>query len=184
MAWNVPMTAIAGQIVASADFNLFVRDNLNLTEAALALDPDGGFFVSTGLHTIAQRIITTSTVDVSEATASTSYANLATTGPTVTVTTGTKAIVIVGCRAGDNSNTAGNPSNKMSWACSGATTIAAADDWAAGLVQLIGQLRAVYTSNWRMVTGLTPGSNTFQAKYSVSSGTGNFDHRSMHVLPL
>lgn len=177
------MTAIAGQVVAAADFNLYVRDNLNLTEAAKALNV-GGFFVATGANAIAERIFTTATVDTSQTTASTSYADLGTVGPQVTVTTGTKAIVIVGARIGDNTNTAGNPSNKMSWAVSGASTVAANDQWACGLIQATGQLRAIYTSRWQLALGLTAGSNTFTAKYAVSSGTGAFDHRSIHVLPL
>lgn len=186
MAWNVPMTAIAGQIVAAADFNLYVRDNLNLTEAALAQNPDGGWFVGTGLYSIAERVITTANVDTLETTTSTSYANLATVGPTVTVQSGTKAIVIIGGRIGANTNTAGAPSTKMSWACSGATTVAAVDDWAAGYVHPSAgaNQEVVYTSRWWLATGLNAGSNTFQAKYAVSSGTGSFMFRSIHVLPL
>jgi hypothetical protein len=175
------MTAIAGQVVASADFNLYVRDNLNLTEAAKALNPSG-FFVATGANAIAERIFTTDKVDTQETTTSTTPANLATVGPTVTVTTGTKAIVIQGGRIGPNTNGA-TASVKMSWAISGATTRAASDDWAAGGVGM-GVNGVLYTSRWYLATALTAGSNTFQAKYSVSSGTGTFQFRSLHVLPL
>lgn len=181
MAWSVPMTAIAGQVVAAADFNLYIRDNLNLTEAALALTPGGGFFVSTGSHAIAERIFTTDTVDIAENWSSGgTYGNLATVGPTVTVTTGSKAIVVHGARIGGAATTA---SNKMSWACSGATTIAASDTWAAGCVGT-DTTGFLYTSRWYLATGLNAGSNTFQCKYANSSGTTSFDHRSLHVLPL
>ncbi len=185
MAWIAPMTAIAGGTVTAADFNTYVRDNLNATEAALAANP-GGFFVATGLHAIAERVFSTDTVDVDETIASSTYGNLATVGPTVTVTTGTKALVVQGVRAGDNTAVAvSHPSNKMSWAISGATTRAAADDWAAGIVANgNGNGPVIYTSRWYLATGLTAGSNTFQAKYACSSGTGHFNHRSLHVLPL
>lgn len=184
MAWTAPMTAIAGGIVAAADFNTYVRDNLNATEAALAARP-GGFFVSTGLHAIAERVFSTDFLDVLETVASSTYGNLATVGPTVTVTTGTKALVVQGGRIGDNTAAVGNPSNKMSWAISGATTRAAADDWAAGGVWVgNGNGPVIYASRWYLATGLTAGSNTFQAKYACSSGTASFDHRSIHVLPL
>lgn len=181
MSWNAPMTAIAGGIVSAADFNLNVRDNLNLTEAALAQNLSG-FFVTTGANAIAERIFTTATVDTQETTASTSYTNLATVGPTVTVTSGTKAIVIQGGRIGPVT-TGATASVKMSWAISGATTRAAADDWTAGGVGMSVN-GVLYTSRWYLATGLTAGSNTFQAKYAVSSGTGTFQFRSLHVLPL
>lgn len=192
MAWTAPSTAIAGGVVKAADFNTFVRDNLNVSEAALALNISG-FFVATGANAVAERIFTTDTLDALETTASTTYTNLATVGPTVSVVTGTAAVVIQGCRAGDNTNTAGNPSNKMSWSITGATTRSATtvvggsvqgDFWAAGLVQLVGAQRAIYTSRWYLADSLTPGTNVFTAKYAVSSGTGSFDHRSLHVLPL
>jgi hypothetical protein len=34
------------------------------------------------------------------------------------------------------------------------------------------------------VTGLTPGSTTFTAKYDVTGGTGTFANRSIVVVPL
>jgi hypothetical protein len=185
MAWIAPMTAIAGGVVAAADFNTYVRDNLNATEAALAANP-GGFFATTGLHGIAERVFSTDFIDVNETRASSTYGNLATVGPTVTVTTGTKALVVHGARIGDNTAVAvSHPSNKMSWAVSGASTVAASDDWAAGIVANgNGNGPVIYTSRWYLATGLTAGSNTFQAKYANSSGTASFDHRSIHVLPL
>jgi len=184
MAWTAPMTAIAGGIVAAADFNTYVRDNLNATEAALAANP-GGFFVATGLHAIAERVFTTNVVDAQETRASSTYGDMATVGPSVTVTTGTKAIVVQGGRIGDNNAASGNPSNKMSWAISGATTRAAADDWAAGIVAVgNGNGPLIYTSRWYVATALTAGSNTFTAKYACSSGTMTAQYRSIHVLPL
>jgi hypothetical protein len=184
MAWIAPMTAIAGGVVAAGDFNTYVRDNLNVTEAALASNP-GGFFVTTGLHGIAERVFSTDFIDVLETRASSTYGNLATVGPTVSVTTGTKALVVQGARIGDNTAAVGNPSNKMSWAISGATTRAASDDWAAGIVNVgNGNGPVIYTSRWYLATALTAGSNTFTAQYACSSGTASFDHRSLHVLPL
>jgi hypothetical protein len=154
------MTAVAGAIIASADFNTFVRDNLNATEAAKALNPDGGFFAVTGV-------------------------NLATVGPSVTVQTSTKAIVAFGARIGDNSNTAGTPSTTMSVGVTGATTIAADVSWSAGIIQptALGRQVAIYTSRWYLFT-LTAGSNTFTCKYATSSDSPTFDHRSLHVIPL
>lgn len=186
MAWSAPMTAVAGGVVLAADFNQYVRDNLLATEAAAAANV-GGFFVSTGSNAVTERVFTTATVDTNETTTSTTYTDLATVGPAVTVTTGTKALVISGGRIGANTNTAGAPSTKMSWAVSGATTVAASDNWAAGAVHAstdATRSEVYYTSRWWLIETLNAGSNTFTAKYAVSSGTGTYLFRSIHVLGL
>lgn len=181
MAWTAPYTAIAGAVVTAADYNTYVRDNLLATEAALASTP-GSMFIGTGVNSIAERIPAGDFVAASESTASTTYTDLTTPGPTVTVTTGTRAVVCVGARIGPNTAGATN-STKMSWAVSGATTVAAGDAWATGWVSL-GTSGVVYTSRWYLVTGLTAGSNTFTAKYAGSGGTGTYQYRSLHVIPL
>jgi hypothetical protein len=184
MAWTAPYTAVAGGVVAAADFNKFVRDNLLATEAALAQTP-GSLFISTGVNALAERVPKGAFVPDSCTTTSTAYTGTltgasGTTGPSVTVTTGTQAIVCVGGRIGGN--TSATASIKMAWSVSGATTLAANDAWAAGGVQL--STGVVYTSRWYLATGLNPGSNTFAAAYAVSSGTGTYQYRSLHVIPL
>lgn len=179
MAWTAPITAIAGATVTASDFNLYVRDNLSQTMPAKALNV-GSVFAVSAANTIVERIPSFDSVATSESTASTSYVDLATVGPSVTCTTGTFAIICVGGRLGPNTTAA--QSVKMSWAISGATTRAASDTWAAGPLGL-GTSGAFYTSRW-YYAGVTAGSNTFTAKYSVSGGTGTFAARSIHVLPL
>jgi hypothetical protein len=194
VVWTAPITAIAGATVTSADFNTYVRDNLLQTMPAKAAEI-GSMFATSGSNAIAERIPSTDFVSTSETTASTTYTDLATTGPSVSVITGTQAIIVHGARCGGNTNTAGNPSTKMSWSCSGATTINAAsasgsftqqgDQWACGMgQQQSGVSNAYYTSRWWFQTGLTAGTNTFTAKYAVSSGTGTFQYRSLHVIPI
>lgn len=188
MAWTAPITAIAGATVTSADFNTYVRDNLLQTIPAKAAEI-GSLFTTSGSNAIAERIPDFAAVNTTETTTSTTYTDLTTPGPQVSCISGTKCIVIIGARIGANtSNVNGaNPSNKMSWACSGATTRAALDDWAAGVVQAApasGSGPSVYTSRWYLATGLTAGTNTFTAKYAVSSGTGTFLARSLQVVPL
>jgi len=123
--------------------------------------------------TTADAVVTTQ-----ENTTSTSYTNLTTSGPAVTITTGTKALVIVGASAGFNNGA----NNFMSFAVSGATTIAAADSFAfcsnttGGSGNAIGSHASVQT--------LTAGSNTFTAKYKVSSGDGYFSNRRIFVMNL
>jgi hypothetical protein len=180
MAWNVPMTAVAGQVVASADFNTYIRDNLNLTESALSLTP-GSMMIVQGLHVVAERLFVTDFTTNSDSNSNTSYGDLATFGPSVTVTTGSRALVAHGSRIGGNS--VATASVKQSVAVSGATTVAADDTWACGEVGL-GSSGFLYTSRWWLFTGLNSGSNTFTCKYTNSSGTSTIMHRSLHVLAL
>ena len=68
----------------------------------------------------------------------------------------------------------------ISWAVSGATTVAAADANAAVTLQtLLGSVCAVTT-----IGGLNPGVNTFTAKYKVASNTGTWQNRWITVWPL
>jgi len=71
----------------------------------------------------------------------------------------------------------------MSWEISGASSVSASDNWAAGVVG-VGTTGVGYTSRAYLQTGLTPGVNIFTAKYAVSSGTGSFLYRSILVMPF
>jgi hypothetical protein len=121
------------------------------------------------------------TVATSQTTASTTYVDLATAGPEVTVTTGTTAFVIL--TSYFFNNTQPWP-GVVGFAVSGATTIAASNTqrlWAAGAIAggQEFQMSAVYK-----VT-LTPGSNTFTAKYKTGgAGTATFADRSIIVIAV
>lgn len=118
-------------------------------------------------------------VATSQNTTSTSYTDLATSGPAVTLTTGTKALVIITC-ASANSDI--NRTCYMSYAVSGATTIAASDSVAA--VNQNGGQTATMRYSAVSVPTLTAGSNTFTAKYQVNAGTGSFVDREIFVINL
>jgi len=134
--------------------------------------PPGGFPASA-----------TATVDTSQTTTSTSYTDLTTAGPAVTVTTGTKALVNVSCWG--STNTA-ERAQSVSFAVSGATTLAVADNIGsvashplAGYEQIIGR--------GLIISGLTAGSNTFTMKYkSAPQGgvTSNWKYRVISVVDL
>ena len=131
--------------------------------------PPGGFPASA-----------TATVATSQTTTSTSYTDLATAGPAVTVTTGTRALVIIGS---DITNNTSATSARTSFAVSGATTVAAVDTYCAKLYWTTGQ-SAIQVSGVYLLTGLTAGANTFTAKYKVSGGTGTFLNRSIAVIDM
>jgi hypothetical protein len=115
-----------------------------------------------------------------QGTTSTSYTDLATSGPACTVTTGTKALVIFG--ANFQNNILGSLAI-MDFAVSGATTRAATDDTCA----LMNPYTAGAQQAWSRaitITGLTAGSNTFTAKYRTNNGTATIGNRFITVIDL
>lgn len=178
MAWTAPMTAVANTVFTAAQFNTHVRDNLNETAPAKATTA-GSLFVASGVNQIAERIPGLDVINTSQTTTSTSYTDLATVGPSVTVTTGTSAIVFLASFL--QNNTASQHSN-AAVQVSGATTIAAADTDAIRMnAAAIGDFNRVGAFT---IPTLTPGSNTFTMKYRVAGGTGTFANRALFVIPL
>jgi hypothetical protein len=171
------MTAVASSVFTAAQFNTFLRDNLNETAPAKA-STAGSHFAVSGPNEISERLSETASVLVAETTTSTSFTDLTTVGPSVTVDTGPAAWVVV---HGSVENT-GAGSARMAYDVSGATAIAAADNRGIGVAGTAGTV--VVTSGVSFHTDLTPGSNTFTAKYRVASGTGTFQSRRIAVLPL
>lgn len=110
-----------------------------------------------------------------------SYGDLTTVGPEVSIQTGTKALVTVGSRI-SNSNAAA--AGVASFAISGATTVAAGDPtavWASSSVASNVDQQS-FTS---LATGLTAGINIFTMKYKQSSGgTASFDERWISVVGI
>lgn len=179
MTWSAPMTAVAGATFTAAQFNQYVRDNLNQTAPALATAASQ-YFTATGTNALAARIAATATVATSEGTTSTSYTDLATVGPSVTCATGVLALVIISCNMSNNTT---NSAAFMSFAVSGATTIAAATS--RGIIRDgMNANNSFRVSEAKLVT-LTAGNNTFTAKYaSGAASTANFVDRDITVIPF
>ena len=117
------------------------------------------------------------TVATSQTTTSSTYTDLSTSGPAVTFTTGTKALVLITI---DMSNSGGTGATSFaSYAVSGATTISASDTVA---------LRSSSSQTERMSSAsrptLTAGSNTFTMKYKCNSDTSTFANREIIVIDL
>jgi hypothetical protein len=120
-------------------------------------------------------------VDAEEQTTSDSYGNLTTAGPAVTITTGTKVLVMqtayVYCAA--------NSVGRMDFDISGATTRSAG---ATGTALNLGN-DGIGSSNGLRATSVnymtvTAGSNTFTAKYSKRGTNATFDGRTITVWDL
>ena len=173
------MTAVANATFTAAQFNTHVRDNLNETGPAKATTA-GRIFVATGSNAIAERAIESATVATNESSASTSYVDIATTGPSVTLTTGTRALVIVTAQM---HNGTADTECRAGFAVSGASTVAASDTTALRTTSAT-TFDAYRASCITHQTGLTAGSNTFKMQYCVSAGTGQFQNRHIVVIGL
>lgn len=119
-------------------------------------------------------------ISTAQTTASNTFADLATVGPTVTVTVGPLGIAIVswGFEKGDGG---GIRPFTMHYAVSGANVIAATLTKA---IAIISAESDIQINGVDVLTGLTPGSTTFTAKYTNQfSGTAvTFKERKLGVV--
>jgi hypothetical protein len=179
MAWTTFPTLTDGQVLTGAHMQL-VRDNFNETAPGKATAA-GRLMVTTGSNAIAERVPAYNFVGTAETTASNTYVDLATVGPSVTATSGIRAIVAI--TSDIWLSTAGYA--YASVAVSGASSIASVD--ARAITQRVttgdasSGCRAGITN---MQSTLTSGSNTWTVQYRTSTGTGRFSGREITVLPL
>ena len=137
----------------------------------------GQIFVSTGANAIAARKVAADFIATQETSTSTSYVDLATAGPAVTATTSASAIVATYCNMFNTTNPVW-----MSYAISGATTDTANDNRGIQVQPRAGSDSAAMFFHSAI---LTSGTNTFTAKYRVStSGTGTWSDRRLMVIPM
>jgi hypothetical protein len=142
-------------------------------------------FVPTGITTIYNGTSWVCITPVSATTATLGTTSSLTFTPTlsgggtnvsVTLTTGTRALVMVGAAT---SNTPAATHN-MGVAVSGATTIAAVSTEGT-YSDFSGFVRQ---SDQYVITGLTPGTNTFTAQYITATGTASFAFRHLTVVGI
>jgi hypothetical protein len=172
-----------------ADGDVFSADEINSTNGTINyIDPtsatDGQVLTrdnaSPGKIKWATPLASAGNVVVTgETTTSTTFTDLTTTGPEVTLTTGTNVLIIISARA---STTAATSLCVMGYEVSGASTVTA-NDARSRMTVGINANDSFNVSSARVQT-LTAGSNTFTAKYRVNSGTGTFSSRSIYVVDL
>ena len=177
MTWIAPFTAVSGDVLTAAEYNEYVRDNMNETCVAKATVRNA-VFAGNGLGQIAQRTPRWSGKTGGSTTTSTTYTDLADgVGPSITLTTGTLAAIWLYCNQYNDSGAAA----WMAVEISGATSFGASDSWAVQQQDTAGDrvgMGAIFDN-------LTAGVNTFTAKYRVStSGTGYFSQRRIAVWPF
>lgn len=177
MAWSAPMTAVAGAVFTAAQFNQYVRDNLNELAVAKATQVSS-LFASTGPNAIVERVPTAAFTAGSSTTAATAYGNLADAVTTsVTVAHGTRAFVSVFSHFA--SSVAGNRSH-VGFEISGSTVVAAGDSKSINTI-LTGSTR--FGASWTQID-MTAGTSTFTLRYRVTAGTGTFSNRRIAVIPF
>jgi hypothetical protein len=113
-----------------------------------------------------------------QATSSTSFTDLSTV-QSVTLTTGTKALILLSAVTYNS----GANVNSISFAVSGATTLAANND--RNIFNYVDLASTSYSiSGGIYYDSLTAGSNTFTMKFKVAAGTGNWYNRNIAVIDL
>ena len=136
---------------------------------------DGAAWATVGPSAVSA--VDISRVNTAESTSSTSYVGL-TTAQTITMTTGTKALVLLSY----NQTSATDLESYASVSVSSATTVAAADATSAYVQSTKSGGYNFAASNAFPLT-LTAGSNIFTLKFrSVSGGSISFNNRSMTVI--
>jgi len=127
--------------------------------------------------------VQTAFVATQESTGSSTYTDLTTTTDQVTVTVGASGIAMVFLHCEISASGTGDICY-VSYAVSGANTIAASDEYALQFKNYVSGARGAYGTTM-VHTGLNPGSTTFKMKYKdVSPNTGSFQYRRITVMPL
>jgi hypothetical protein len=178
--------ATASSIAPAAKGDLVAGSGTN-DAAVLTVGANGTTLVadsstSTGLKWAAPAGFTSvgNVVLTEQSTTSTSYTDLST-SQSVTLTTGTKAIIFLTCEA-KNGTVAGR--NRISVAVSGSSSIAASDDYSAIFRYPVADPTSTITGTF-FLTGLTAGSNTFTMKFkSVDGTTASFQNRYLIVADM
>lgn len=167
------LTALGGVVVCTSA----VKPTAGLYQGLVGYETDTGrLVVYNGSAWIGVPTTATAEVQTQESTTSTSFVDLATPGPAVSALTGSKALVIVSAQFVTSAASDGF----MGAAVSGASTVAASANQSAYFGASSGNQSI---SSQLLFTSLTPGVNTFTAKYSVTTGTCNFLRRRISVFP-
>ena len=175
MAWTVPATAVPGQL--DADFwNEQVRDNLLYTLPGRA-DDVGQYPVSTGLNTYELRKV--SSISTGSGSPVTVPPNTSWTPINVELTPDTGDTVLVFWASYMIIS-----ANHTDAACGVRVNGDDPDDGSALVIDGVDAANATRHAAMRVVTGLTPGPNTFSVVGSAGSGSCDFHSVELIIIPL
>lgn len=180
MAWTSPLTAVASTTMTAAQWNTFLRDNLN-AQGPTSATASGQLLVTTGFGSMTMRTPNAELVATSGTTTSASYVELESDGAQVTITTGNKAMVTIG--SGISNSTAG-AGGRASIDLSGDTERAA--DELNVVAADSGNASDLFKLTWTTIySPLNPGVQLFDMRYRASGGgTASFNDRLIAVVPF
>lgn len=179
MAWTAPNTAVAGTAWTAADFNTFVRDNLNATEAGVTVPGNGVYNLAVTDHNELTPVTAAALGYAAPivSTASATYVTLGGATPSVTLTTG--YVVWLSIYSWTRSSVASGGcwvGIRLSGATTGDFNVYAAGSPAAGQLRLGASSRLL---------SVNPGTNTFTCIYvALNGGTAEFAERTLSVIPI
>tara|TARA_Y100000310_G_scaffold143172_1_gene142591 strand:+ start:187 stop:810 length:624 start_codon:yes stop_codon:yes gene_type:complete len=204
MAWTAPRTWSAGEVVTAALLNTHIRDNQLVTGAAkvttagdITYATAANALARLGIGSAGQALLTNSGATAPEwgavvplfdsdydtgglrTTASLTYVDL-TGAPSVSMVTGASALALYRCEI---ANASANQQTLVSCRVSGATTIAADDQFAMmwGEVNDAGARWGL--TAWRLFDDtLTPGTNDFTLQARVGGGTASAQRFQLGVI--
>lgn len=184
MAWTTPMTAVDNSAMTASLYNTQIRDNLRVQSPFLATAA-GQLFITTGANSLAAREIGYHEVSTSQSTTSSSYTDLSTVGPTVTIDEiyGQQALVWISCEMDQGT---ADLQAAAAVEVSGASSYPASDTRCCLTRDGMPASNAVQTMAAYVFDPLSrDGSITFTMKYrNGGSGTATFQRRRMLVLAL
>lgn len=174
-ATAIRATQLTGSLTKLSDGTSYLVAGTNIT---LTTGSSGAVTVAAS---VASSPITGSYIEAGGSTSTAVYADLATVGPTVTVNTNTSVVCYISAAVYPTTS-AGNAF--ISFAVSGATTVAASDDNSVWTTTAYA-FNTMRLATAVVITGLTPGSNTFTMKYKTSGDSvETFYRRRIAVLRL
>jgi hypothetical protein len=182
LANAVEKTVVQVYASAAARTSAFSAAGVTPTEGMLSWLSDSNWYeFHDGTNWRRQGIAATADVATNQTTTSTSYADLTTPGPAVSLVlaSGQKAFITIGSRI--NHSAGGGASAVASFAVSGAATIAAADVDGYENTTTGG----ITMSRSTLFTAAATGTFTFTMKYKVTtSGTGSYLNRRISAVAL
>lgn len=167
--------------MTAAQWNTLGRDNFYALAPGVAATA-GSWIVTNGYNTLIERTPAVQYIGTSGSTDSTSYTDLSSAGATVTVATGPKALVSIGCQIANN--TAGK-GGKVGVAVTGASSITETDHNC--FYANSANANDAFKGSWTSIYDATyvAGTNTFTLKYrALGSGIATFSGRLIMIVPF